>query len=111
MLSKAARVPLNEKGVCVHLTPDMTCAVYDKRPYECRVDAQRPVTIGRDTWFAMNRMACNSLAERAGAPPPFPPESELEEGDEVPCCQRCGEPWDTAKNRCPNCGGYWYPSD
>ena len=38
-LASAMRlVPVNQEGICEHLTDDNKCAVYNDRPGNCRVD-------------------------------------------------------------------------
>ena len=51
----------DENGVCKHLLPDNSCAVYETRPRICRVDLLKPASMRTKDWHAINLRACDEL--------------------------------------------------
>ena len=66
---KAGRIPnfpepTTPEGVCVHLTSDNKCSIYDKRPTICRVDKLyetmgRAMHMTRKQFYIYNNQLCN----------------------------------------------------
>jgi Fe-S-cluster containining protein len=64
--------PLRPDGACSHLQPDDSCAIYETRPFMCRVDEQAGWEgVPEYQWHAVNARACNQLQEAEGVPAKF----------------------------------------
>jgi uncharacterized protein len=50
--------PTRPDGACIHLTADNRCAIYEKRPMVCRVDAMRPPEMSVERWHQLNAEMC-----------------------------------------------------
>jgi len=56
---------------CMHLTADNECAIYETRPFFCRVDDMRPKGWTAGWWHTVNAVNCNKLQEDDDMPPKY----------------------------------------
>lgn len=57
--------PTRPDGACVHLTPENKCAIYETRPKECRVDANKPKGMVLEDWQKFVASGCAELQKGA----------------------------------------------
>lgn len=55
-------------GSCKHLLPDNTCDIYETRPEACRIDARKPHWVPEEVYHKVQKIVCNYLMDRLGAP-------------------------------------------
>lgn len=70
--------PTLADGRCIHLLPDGTCSIYERRPDVCRVARHFDLLIrgglienNRAKFYALNAAACNEMIRADGLPKKF----------------------------------------
>jgi Fe-S-cluster containining protein len=48
-------------GCCKFLGDDNLCTIYESRPWYCRVDENKPISITTKRWHEINKQACRNL--------------------------------------------------
>ncbi|MGI9280371.1 MAG: YkgJ family cysteine cluster protein [Endozoicomonas sp.] len=60
----------NGDGVCVHYSPEIGCAIYDKRPIHCRIDEGYEILfsqiVEKHEYYQKNADVCNQLQRATG---------------------------------------------
>lgn len=56
-----AHLATKDGRVCMHLTDENLCAIYETRPRICRVRDMQPTVLTEAAWRRMNTDACDKL--------------------------------------------------
>lgn len=51
-------------GICMNLSEDNLCNIYNDRPKICRIDEIRPIGIKKKQWYEINIEACKKLGAK-----------------------------------------------